>query len=124
MNLVTSLPVALRWLLPTVGFLAMSGAAVSVLDSLRIVYREEFDLSPFRAWLLALLPPLALLFVSTQSVLPIMSFLGSFVAATNALLVCLAALVERTRLLARLPRVMLYVAAGLCLFTIAHTFIL
>lgn len=124
MNLVTSLPVALRWLLPTVGFLAISGAAVSVLDSLRIVYREEFDLSPFRAWLLALLPPLALLFVSTQSVLPIMSFLGSFVAATNALLVCLAALAERTRLLARLPRVMLYVAAGLCLFTIAHTFIL
>ena len=124
MGLMQALPVGLRWLLPLVGFLAISGSAVSVLDSLRIVYRDEFSFRPSSAWLLAVLPPLALVQVSQGALLPLMTFLGSFVAATNALLVCIVALVERTRLIGRLPRVMMYLAIGLCLFTIAHTFIL
>ncbi len=123
-DLMTALPNVLRWILPLLGFLALSGAAVSVLDSVRIVYRDEFSFRPSGAWLLAILPPLALLYISDQALLPLMTFLGSFVASTNALLVCAAALVERTRLIGRLPRVMMYLAAGLCLFTIAHTFIL
>lgn len=124
MGLMQALPVGLRWLLPLIGFLAISGAAVSVLDSLRRVYRDEFLFRPSHAWLLTVLPPLALVQVSHGALLPLMTFLGSFVAATNALLVCVAALVERTRLIGRLPRVMMYLAIGLCLFTIAHTFIL
>lgn len=123
-GLMQALPLALAWLLPLIGFFAISGAAVSVLDSLRTVYRDEFAFRPSAAWMLAVIPPLAFMSVSGQSLLPLMSFLGSFVASTNALLVCVAALVERTRLIARLPRFMMYAAIGLCLFTIAHTFIL
>ncbi len=123
-DLMRALPVAVSWLLPFIGFLAISGAAVSVLDSLRLTYRDEFSFRPLFAWILAILPPLVLLYVSHQALLPLMTFLGSFVAATNALLVCVSALVEHARLMRRVPRIMMYAAIVLCLFTIAHTFIL
>ncbi len=123
-GLMMALPIALSWLLPFVGFLAISGAAISVLDSLQTVYRDEFAFRPSAAWILAILPPLVFLYVSHQSLLHLMTFLGSFVASTNALLVCFSALAERTRLIGRFPRVMLCGAIGLCFFTLAHTFIL
>ncbi len=123
-GLMRALPVALSWLLPLAGFVAISGAAVSCLDSLQTTYRDEFAFPRWSAWILAILPPLVLIFVSQQSLLPLMTFLGSFVASTNALLVCLAALVMRTRLMTRPSRFMMYAAIGLCLFSIVHTFIL
>ncbi len=123
-SLMTALPAALSWLLPFVGLLAISGAAVSVLDSLKTVYEDEFNFRPSASWLLAILPPLVLIFIATQSILPLMAFLGSFVASTNALIVCLSAMVERTRLIGRVPRVVLCGAIGLCVFTLAHTFFL
>lgn len=123
-DLMSALPTAVSWFLPLVGFLAISGAAVSVLDSLRLTYRDEFSFRSSFAWLLAILPPLVLLYVSHQTLLPLMTFLGSFVAAINALLVCLSALVERTSLMRRIPRAMMYAAIALCLFTIADAFIL
>lgn len=124
LGLMTALPPALGWLLPLTGLLAMSVAGVTVLDTLQITYRDEFSFSPLYAWLMAVLPLLVLLWTSTQSILPLMAFLGSFVVSTNALLVCAAAIVERARLVGRYPRALLCGAICLCLFTLAHTFIL
>ncbi len=124
MDLMRALPKGVQWLLPFVGLLSISGAAITVLHSLRTVYADEYKIRPLFAWVLAIFPPLAIALASTQSVLTVMTVLGSVVTATVAFLVCLSALVLRRRIVGRFPRMALYLAAGLCLFTLAHTFIL
>lgn len=122
-ELMSALPVAVGWLIPLMGVFAISGAAVSMLDSLRILYRDEFAFRPFNAWLLAVLPSLALLYTSQEAVLPLMGLLGSCVAAVNATLICFSALRERNRLIKRIPRPIIYATIGVCLFAVLHQFI-
>lgn len=119
-ELMSALPRAVAWLLPLIGFVAISGSAVSCLDSLCAFYQQEFAARRSYAWIAAVVPPLALLYVSHQALLPLMAFLGSFVSGTSALIICLAAIAQRIRPLGRLPRSALYIAIGLCVFVIAH----
>jgi amino acid permease len=85
------LPVAWRWLMPCVGFLAIATSYITTAQDLKETLHWDFSFSQNKAWFLALFTPFILLWLVRPDFLSVIDFVGSMFASLTAILIgCMA----------------------------------
>jgi amino acid permease len=92
-------PPAWWWVIPLLGFLAVTNLFVTTTFNLQTTYVVDFYASRITAWIITLGAPLALLFLSGRNFFSIIGTIGSLFGATNGLLIAAsaAAVMRRSR---------------------------
>lgn len=98
-DVVRFLPMAIAWMVPLFGFLAVITSFISSALDLRNLLEKDVHVSSFVAWGISLGVPLVLLFATTRDFLATVGFVGSFFGAGIATMVVWmgrAAIMKRT----------------------------
>lgn len=121
-DLSRAFPSALAWLIPTVGFVSVATAFVSMAEELKSVFQFDFHFPESIGWFLALGAPLAMLVFVQKDFTQTIGFVGSVFGSLNGMLICLMAfaLIRQGKMLQRsLLRFAPIVCLGVFLFTFA-----
>lgn len=92
-------PSGLWWMIPLLGFLAVTNLFVTTTFNLRTTYAVDFHIHPILAWIIPLGMPLLLLALSGRNFVSIVGVIGSLFGATNGLFIAAsgAAVMRRAR---------------------------
>lgn len=90
-QLAEALPSAWAWLLPAVGFFAMTNPFLTLNQDLKAMLHLDAGLSKRSAWAIALGTPLILFLFVSQNFLKTVSFSGGLLSSVNGIIICLMA---------------------------------
>lgn len=88
-DLIHTLPPLLAWLIPLVGFLAVSTSYITTAHDLRMTLFTDFHLPPAWSWGLAMGTPLILLLGTERDFLSVVGSVGAIFGGINGILVAL-----------------------------------
>jgi tyrosine-specific transport protein len=80
-----------RWLIPTVGFLAIATSYITTAQDLKATFHLDFRIPKTIAWFLALFTPMLLLFVVKSDFLNALNVIGTLFTGANGILVAMIA---------------------------------
>lgn len=90
-------PSILFWVIPAVGFFSVASAFLSMMEDLKATLHLDAKLPKLPSWALALVGPLALLFLVTRDFLGTVSLVGTVFGGMNGFLIAAMALRVRAR---------------------------
>ena len=88
-DLMRALPSVLSWLIPLIGFIAVSGTFVMMSQSLRSTLHIDFRIPSRAAWYMAMITPFAIMMVINRDFISVIGAIGAIFGAINGILTAL-----------------------------------
>lgn len=79
------------WLIPAIGLLAVITSYLTVTQALKNLWHWDGKVNPIAAWIIAVVFPLVLFFITSRNFLDTIGFVGGVLTGLSGLIVCLCA---------------------------------
>lgn len=96
-NVAAVFPAFFFWLFPIIGAFTVMSPFVNLSHDMAVEFQIDGGIPRSLSVLMVLLPPLALLFLTSRNFSDTVGFVGAFLTAFNSLVVCVIALVARKK---------------------------